>query len=215
VENLEQENHELKNRIRELEARLVGLGVDIKPSNFPDSNVGPVVDWNTGTGTNDGSALWGSGGPGSAGSYRSNTPVESTPRQHQETNIFRALPVFRAGCHGDNYLGVSSGSSYLSSIKGTALSVLGMEIDIADFTSPDLDEPFSTPPGDAYNKSYGSFLQSAFNVNPKMTKTALPARHNGLTYAEWYFRVINPYVPILHKPTFMTLVSSCYILLPY
>jgi hypothetical protein len=208
VENLEQENHDLKNRVRELEARLAGLGVDVKANNFHDSNAGPTVNWNSGPATNDTSALWGSGGPGSAGSYRSNTPVENTPRQHQETNIFRALPVFRAGCHGDNYLGISSGSSYLSSIKGTALSVLGMEIDIADFTSPDLDEPFSPPTGlDVYNKSYGSFLQSAFNVIPNMTKTELPARHNGLTYAEWYFRVINPYVPILHKPTFMTMVS--------
>ncbi|KAH0543578.1 hypothetical protein FGG08_002139 [Glutinoglossum americanum] len=210
VENLEQENHELKNRVRELEARLVGLGLDVKPSSFHDSNAPPAVDWQ-GAGANESSALWGgSGGPGSAGSYRSNTPVESTPRQHQETNIFRALPVFRAGCHGDNYLGVSSGSSYLSSIKGTALSVLGMEIDIADFTSPDLDEPFSSPSGDIYNKSYGAFLQSIFNVNPKMTKTALPARHNGLTYAEWYFRVINPYIPILHKPTFMALLTKVY-----
>ncbi|KAI9781309.1 MAG: hypothetical protein M1839_006102 [Geoglossum umbratile] len=213
VESLEQENHELKNRVRELEARLVGLGVDVKPSTFHDSNTSPAVDWNSGAGANDGSALWGSGGPGSSGSYRSATPVESTPRQHQETNFFRALPVFRAGCHGDNYLGISSGSSYLSSIKGTALSVLGMEIDIADFTSLDLDEPFSgSPPSgiDLYNKSYGSFLQSIFNVNPKMTKTALPARHNGLTYADWYFRVINPYVPILHKPTFMTLLTKIY-----
>ncbi|KAH0562847.1 hypothetical protein GP486_002534 [Trichoglossum hirsutum] len=211
VENLEQENHDLKNTIRELEARLAGLGVEVKPNNFHDSSAGPTVDWNSGPATNDGSTLWGSGGPGSTASYRSNTPVENTPRQHQETNIFRALPGFRAGCHGDNYLGISSGSSYLSSIKGTALSVLGMEIDIADFTSPDLDEPFSPPTGiDVYNKSYGSFLQSAFNVSPKMTKTALPARHNGLTYAEWYFRVINPYVPILHKPTFMTMLTKIY-----
>ena len=59
----------------------------------------------------------------------------------QETNMFRALPTFRAGCTGDNYLGVSPGNSNLSSIKGTTLSILGMEIDIADFDSLDMDEP--------------------------------------------------------------------------
>jgi hypothetical protein len=85
--------------------------------------------------------------------------------------MFR-LPEFRTGCTGDNYLGVSSGNSFLSSIRGTALNVLGMEIDIADFTSSDVDEPdqstFQVEP--LYNKSYQSFMQTAFNVNQSSTR---------------------------------------------
>lgn len=121
--------------------------------------------------------------------------------------MFRALPAFRAGCTGDNYLGVSPGNSNLSSIKGTALSILGMEIDIADFYSLDMDEPSSSAPhAQLYNKSYQAFLQSALNINPKIEKVDLPQRGDAMTYAVWYFRVLNPYMPLLHKPTFMKLV---------
>jgi hypothetical protein len=129
--------------------------------------------------------------------------------QQQETNMFRALPTFRAGCTGDNYLGVSPGNSNLSSIKGTALSILGMEIDIADFDSLDMDEPdASVFHPQLYNKSYQAFLQSALNINPRLDKVDLPSRSDGLIYAQWYFRVINPYLPLLHKATFMKLVSQ-------
>lgn len=84
-----------------------------------------------------------------------------------------------------------------------------MEIDIADFTSQDMDEPdteFLHP--QLYNKSYQAFLQSAFNINPSLEKVELPSRVDGLTYADWYFRVLNPYTPVLHKGTFMTTVRS-------
>lgn len=122
--------------------------------------------------------------------------------------MFRALPTFRAGCTGDNYLGVSPGNSNLSSIKGTALSILGMEIDIADFPSLDMDEPdASVFHPQLYNKSYQAFLQSALNINPRIEKVDLPPRSDGMMYAQWYFRAINAYLPILHKGTFIKLVS--------
>ena len=134
-------------------------------------------------------------------------PGNGLAGQQQEPNMFRALPTFRAGCTGDNYLGVSPGNSSLSSIKGTALSILGMEIDIADFDSVDMDEPDGFHP-QLYNKSYQAFLQSALNINPSLQKVDLPSRSEGLTYAQWYFRVINPYLPLLHKATFTKLVSQ-------
>jgi hypothetical protein len=156
-----------------------------------------------------GQQLW---GPSSGQSpYTSSAPGAGLGQTAQETNLFRALPTFRAGCIGDNYLGVSSGNSQLSSIKGTALSILGMEIDIANFTSNDMDEPdMNLAPGALFNKSYQAFLQSTFNVNPKMEKPALPGREEGFTYAQWYFRVLNPYCPILHKGTFMNLLARFY-----
>ena len=102
---------------------------------------------------------------------------------------------------------MSPGNSNLSPIKGTALSILGMEIDIADFESPDIDEPDAPSfHSQLYNKSYQAFLQSALNINPRLDKVELPEREKGITYAEWYFRVINPYMPLLHKPTFMRMV---------
>jgi hypothetical protein len=164
-----------------------------------------AYDYNAGTPQ---AQMW--NGSASTGAYPA---VQQATPTAQEANLFRALPAFRTGCTGDNYLGVSSGNSHLSSIKGTALSILGMEIDIADFTSTDMDEP---EPGShhpqLYNKSYQAFLQSCLNINPKIEKVDLPSRAEGLTYAQWYFRVINPYLPLLHKPTFIRLVCVAVLL---
>ncbi len=110
----------------------------------------------------------------------------------------------------DSYLGVSSSDSApLSSIKGTTLSILGATIDITAFDAPDMDEP---PPGTPigsplYNKSVMAFLQSCLNINPPMANVELPSRNDAFTYAEWYFLMISPFLPILHKPSFMQLVS--------
>jgi len=194
----------MQHRIRELEQRLIQGGADVKPSNdyhdapsssydYSQTSAGQPPSWNA-----------------AASSYTPpnghNTAVAG---QSQETNIFRALPAFRAGIPGDNYLGVSPGNSNLSSIKGTALSILGMEIDIADFESLDMDEPdASVFHPQLYNKSYQAFLQSALNINPRIEKVDLPSREEGFTYADWYFRVINPYLPLLHKPTFFKSVCQ-------
>ncbi|KAI9845552.1 MAG: hypothetical protein M1837_004649 [Sclerophora amabilis] len=210
VEGLEQRNHEMESRIRDLETRLMSMGVEVKNTVYPESNPAPIMDWSS-PGASTNSQFWGSNNVASSNAVVSyDSPGASTPRA-QETNMFRALPIFRTGCNGDNYLGVSSGNSYLSSIKGTALSVLGMEIDIADFQSSDMDEPSPTMfQPDLYNKSYQSYLQSAFNINPKIEKVDLPPRNEGITYAQWFFRVLSPYVPVLHKPSFMSLLTRVY-----
>jgi hypothetical protein len=189
----------MSNRIRELEQLLVQNGIEIKPSNiYHEPNIQSYNYQPQTTSQNGHAPVW----TANAGST-----IPALASTQQETNMFRALPKFRAGCTGDNYLGVSSGNSHLSSIKGTALSILGMEIDIADFTSQDMDEPDPTMfHPQLYNKSYQAFLQSALNINPRIEKMDLPSREEGLTYAQWYFRVLNPYLPILHKGTFMATV---------
>jgi hypothetical protein len=183
-----------------LEQRLIRTGAaDIKPSNgYQTSNYEYAQAL---------SNVQRPAYPSSSTAYQQ--PGNALTAQQQETNVFCTLPTFRAGCTGDNYLGVSPGNSNLSSIKGTALSILGMEIDIADFDSIDMDEPnASVFHPQLYNKSYQAFLQSSLNINTRIEKAELPSREDGLTYAEWYFRVINPYLPLLHKPTFMNLVSQ-------
>lgn len=111
----------------------------------------------------------------------------------------------------DGYLGVSSDSAPLSSIKGTMLSILGTTIDLTSFDAPDMDEP---PPGTPigsplYNKSVMAFLQSALNINPPggLGNVDLPSKQDAFTYAEWYFLMVSPFLPILHKPSFLQLVS--------
>ncbi|KAG9249253.1 fungal-specific transcription factor domain-containing protein [Calycina marina] len=125
---------------------------------------------------------------------------------------FQASQSFRVGTDiGDTFLGLSTGNAHLSHIGGTVLSVFGMEIDLAGFPSMDMDDPnkHSFYPR-LYNKSYQSFLQTALNVNERIEKVDLPPRTQGLSFAEWYFRALNPYSPLLHKPTCMKLILSMY-----
>jgi hypothetical protein len=115
----------------------------------------------------------------------------------------------------DSYLGVSWDSAPLSSIKGTTLSILGATIDIALSDAPDMDEP---PPGapagsPLYNKSVVAFLQSTTNINPPLGNVELPSKQDAFTYAEWYFLMIWPFLPILHKPSFLNLVGCALSLL--
>ena len=207
VNDLQQEHTQLEQQVKHMQYTIQALQEQLRQngitpkasagyldqgaSNAPSYNYNPApaVAWNA-----------------SNSSY-SSQPGNNYSSPQQETNMFRALPPFRSGCTGDNYLGVSPGNSNLSSIKGTALSILGMEIDIADFNSVDMDEP-TTFQQALYNKSYQAFLQSALNINPSIPKVDLPERDLGLTYAAWYFRVINPYLPLLHKPTFFKIVSN-------
>lgn len=190
VEGLEQQNQDMQARIQELEQRLMQNGLAIKPSNGYKSSTTPTPAW------------------GASTSPYASQPVEALRTPQPDSTLFHALPSSRTGCTGDNYLGVSFGNPNLS-LKGTALSILGMEIDITDFDSPDMDEPDpSVFHPQLLNKSYQAFLRTTLNVNPRIEKVDLPSRTDGLTYAEWYFRALNAYFPILHKPTFMKTVSS-------
>lgn len=174
-------------------------GLDIKPSTGFHPTPVPNYDYNAPAST---SRAW------SVSDLPFNSQQGGALRAPlHDANLFHALPSSRTGCTGDNYLGVSFGNPNLS-VKGTALSILGMEIDIADFDSPDMDEPDpSVFHPQLYNKSYQSFLQSVLNVNTRIEKVDLPTRSVGMTYAKWYFGVINPYFPILHGPTFFKTVS--------
>lgn len=133
-------------------------------------------------------------------------PLQTDTLQ-QETTPSQSLEALTPGTCGSNYLGVL-GNSKLSAIKGTALTILGMKIDIADFDSFDMDEPKDCTNIDPelYNKSYQSFLQTAFNVNHKIAHAELPSREEAFQLAGCYFRALNPYSPIIHEPSFMALV---------
>lgn len=204
VAGLEQQNQDLQDRIEGLEKHLMRNGIDVGPSNEQNSTV-------HGSEINQPSSTIQLTAFGTAGATYTSQPGEGRQALQPETGLFLAPPSSHtdyAGWTGEDYLGVSLGNPTLS-IKGTALSILGMEIDIAGFDSPDTDEPdtadFHTP---LYNKSYQAFIRTVLNVNPRLEKVDLPSRVEGMMYADWYFRVVNAYFPILHKPTFLTMVSS-------
>ncbi|KAI6884397.1 hypothetical protein KC360_g4276 [Hortaea werneckii] len=114
------------------------------------------------------------------------------------------LPEFRQGCIGDNYLGVASSNNWLSPIEGTSLALFGTKIDLTEFLPP-------SPNAEADGLSYESFLKHAFNKSsPPPPKPELPSFEEYKMYADVYFVGIQPFIPILHKPDFMSMVRKMY-----
>ncbi|SPQ17596.1 47c71b1c-bf47-4f37-96ba-12ec30c024a3 [Thermothielavioides terrestris] len=208
LQQLEREKGAMLVHIRELEKLLENNGVEVRPWQWPgytttyppgvtsDALGNPVQDPSSKDQWHQVGLVWvKNGGQKGSSNARAYTPW--------------SLPAPRPT---DSYLGVSSDTAPLSSIKGTMLSILGATIDLTSFDAPDMDEP---PPGTPigsplYNKSVMAFLQSALNVNPPLGNVELPAKKDAFTYAEWYFRMVSPFLPILHKPSFLQLLTRIY-----
>ena len=214
VQSLERRVRKLEYRNNQMSHRLRNSGIHFTASDSDETehNAAPLLEWNE-TQETPSKRVW--QGQQHKQSPESHAPSHHPPN-HRSPGEFNPdvaplhLPHYSGNLAGNNYLGVSSGNSFLSSIRGTSMNVFGMQIDLADYMSADLDEPEPATSSNqpVYNKSYHAFVHSAFSANPKMASMKLPPRDQGILYAEWYFRVINPYLPILHKPTFFTLVSS-------
>ncbi|KAH8723767.1 hypothetical protein GQ44DRAFT_728346 [Phaeosphaeriaceae sp. PMI808] len=111
---------------------------------------------------------------------------------------FRPLPRFRHGSIGDNYLGVGMGDPSLSHIRGTSLSIFGIEINITDYMIGEAEYESSI-------MSYASLLKLSLggeHVDP----VPLPPYKSLNDYATWYLRSLNPYTMLVHKPALLDLV---------
>lgn len=213
VQSLEHQLEDLQRRNRELEGRLLSLGEDVKPyTEYTDPATIPLLRWHEDQKLGN-RPSWEASSLGASASNRGANTFSSTTANASASSAPEVppprLPDFRSGLAGNNYLGVSTGNSLLSSIRGTSMNVLGMEIDLADYMSADVDEPEAPLAGvrPVYNKSYRAFIQTAFGTSPKLSKVELPPRSEGMNYAHVYFRVTNPYLPIVHKPSFLATVS--------
>ncbi|PFH62170.1 hypothetical protein XA68_14839 [Ophiocordyceps unilateralis] len=109
------------------------------------------------------------------------------------------------------HLGVGPDSAPLSSVHGTKLSLLGTTIDTMSFDAPDVDEPGhgAHPGAPLYNKSVQAFLQSCMRVNPPI-QPGLPSRDEAFNLADNYFLAIASFMPVLHKPSFLHLLTRIY-----
>jgi hypothetical protein len=190
------------NHIRELEKLLQNNGVEVRPWEWPNysTTYPPATYDSVGTPVNASRDQWQLvGSVWVKGEAADKKPASSGMTRY---SLLESRPT-------DNYLGIgTSDSAPLSSIKGTTLSILGTTIDITSFDAPDMDEP---PPGTPigsplYNKSVMAFLQSVLNINPQLDNVDLPSRSDAFTYAEWYFLMVSPFLPVLHKPSFLQLV---------
>lgn len=203
MQELEREKNGMLAHIGDLEKMLRDSGIEVKPwqgavwAQYPPDvavdDVGRAIDDASPKGdwTKVGS-LW----VKSAAAKPPRHPVPNFPRSQWQSRPEQS------------HLGVGPDNAPLSSIRGTKLSLLGTSIDTTSFDAPDMDEPGQDAHASAplYNKSVQAFLQSCMGVNPPV-QVALPPRDQAFTYAEWYFMAIGVFLPVLHKPSFMRLVS--------
>lgn len=197
IQELERDKTSLKTRIRDLENLLRDKGVEVKPL-APRS---PVVDRDDDRRDSE----WRKYGSLLIKTHASKKEGASAGRAHSVPFFSHTKLESRPE---DSGLNVGWDSKPLSSIRGTKLSIMGMTIDTAELEAPDSDEPpaESTVAEPLYNKSLHALLRSVFGVNPPM-QLDLPTKEEAFQYTEWYFLIMSRYLPVLHKPSYMALVS--------
>ncbi|KAK4953079.1 hypothetical protein LTR10_008785 [Elasticomyces elasticus] len=183
TETLEYENHNLKLYVEELQSQLKQNALDIPAPPLPAQYMQPA--------------------PVYAGQWEA--PQQNNGYQHAErqSSVSALLPEFRAGSIGDNYLGVASENIWLSPKEGTSLALFGTKIDIADFMPP-------ANSRDATAMSYNTFFSTAFGQTKSTHAPDLPPYDQCKTYAEWFFRSIQTFTPILHKPSFLHMLTRIF-----
>jgi hypothetical protein len=217
LQQLEREKTAMLDQIRDLEKLLHSNGIEVRPFEWSpyESSYPPGLSFdNMGNPVQDPSAKdqWAQIGSLWVKNYGSkphyvptgySTDHSTGASQYSRLSLLETRPT-------EGYIGVLTDNSPLSSIKGTKLSILGTTIDITSFDAPDMDEalPGKEPGSPLYNKSLMAYLQSTLGVNPKLKDVDLPSRHDAFTYSEWYFLLIYPFMPVLHKPSFLKLVSG-------
>lgn len=187
TEAMETENTYLRAHLADLQAQLKDMGVEPRPpptyNNMPWPHVAPTADtpdWPTNQ------------------RRPSASPLPSTYAPAGDSIEGRSLPEFKYGSIGDNYLGVASGDSLLSHIRGTSLSVFGHEIDITDFVHEGVD--YESSP-----MSYHTLVKITLG-SLRIDPVPLPPYESLREWATWYLRSLNPYTMLVHKPAFMDLI---------
>lgn len=193
MQELERDKNGMVSHIRQLEKLLLQNGVQVKPwqeeSEAPESptNEPPqVTEW-----AQVGS-LW-------------------VKNYTQKSSYSPRFPRSKVESRSESR-GTAAGRTVapLNSMRGTKFTVLGSTVDTSSFPVPDVDEP--EDPTDAtplYNKSCYAFYQTTSNVS-RPVEVELPPREEAFKYSHWYFMTVSVFVPVVHQPTFMTLLEKVY-----
>lgn len=197
MQELERDKNGMVSRIRELEKLLQENGVEVKPyqeekaDSGTESSEPPPSEPETSEWAQIGS-LWVKNYTKKK-TYSPRFPRSQLESRSESKGTVAGRPV-----------------APLNMMRGTKLTFLGTTIDTSSFPVPDVDEP--EDPNDTtplYNKSAQAFVQTAMGVNP-LVHVDLPSRQEAFTYADWYFMTIGAFIPVLHRPTFMKLLTSMY-----
>jgi len=124
-------------------------------------------------------------------------PINDDPRRIRSS----ALPDFKSDDVGNNYLGVGSVNEWPMPITGTRHALFGMHIDLKDFEPEHADERTRA-------MSYNSFYEYTLRGRQHQVKPPpLPEYRQLRSIVEWYFKSLNCWHPILHKPTFLEMID--------
>ena len=201
TEAVEQDNNALRHELYELQQQLRDNGIEPKqPTPYVPARDSYTSQWSQQP-TAYGQQWSGQNSGPSSAKIEGAERVYKSPSQ---PNVF-ALPAFRAGCHGDNYLGVSSRNSLVSPVKGTSLSVFGMDVDLADFSTEDQEENHSPT---SYTKLLSSLSHGSPSFEPPPKAQLPPTYTECIEFASTYLAVLNPWLPVLHQPALLQLVST-------
>lgn len=114
-----------------------------------------------------------------------------------------AVPKFQIGNNADNYV-ANPANSLLSPINGTSLSLFGMQLDLADYMAPDNNGEMD----EISRRVFMDFVLRQDQATKIGRNADLPRDLSECeTYATWYLGIVNSWLPVLHKPTFINLVS--------
>ncbi|KIV99643.1 hypothetical protein, variant 1 [Verruconis gallopava] len=184
ADQLETENANLKSRLHELQQKLAEFGVPLSPDAFNGEAVGSEDiqqhhDSLAGSGTlSDGDRR-----PSFASSA--------------EMSIWQK--------HMNNLTGGMSSNPAFSMLRGTTLSLFGMQIDLAEFAEDlnDIDSP----------QTFSGFIYciNASNTREHLHPPPLPPNlKQAREYAGWFFKFLNAYTPILDKREMDKLLVEVY-----
>ncbi|KAJ0122004.1 hypothetical protein J7T55_002515 [Diaporthe amygdali] len=206
LQQLEREKKDMMTRLRDMEKLLEDKGVQIRPWQWtPPYGLTTPFDQDTDPGKDQWTqffSLW-----VKDSNRQSQKASNNYSAGQQSISAFQNIDPRKI----DARLGTNTENAPLSSINGTQLSILGTTIDITSFNAPDVDGPPMGLPSNTplYNKSLQSFINSVSKVNPPLD-VHLPAREEAFSYSEWFFVMLGPFMPVLHKPSFLRLLSRIY-----
>lgn len=122
------------------------------------------------------------------------SPSTHTPRQHA------IPPMIFEGVDGDN---LHSGP-----VNGTKVDIFDGEVDIAGFQCLDMEE-YDEDLIPKFNNSKTSIVNTMCGVQ-RIDDPKLPSKEQALKYANHYLVFMWPYVPIVHRSSFIKLVNKFY-----
>ena len=202
LQRLERNATDQITNIRVLEARLRSLGEEVQSYEEPYPTTAHLFGTPSATlGDRGSSEVW------EAEARTDNVPpaIPSSLYTSQTAGSpILPLPDLRSGL-ADKYLGIST-SPTNNSTHGAKLSLLGWELNISNFT-PDASDETNNSSFQPYNRSYKSFIATMFGGS-RVRSPDLPSKNDAVELANIFFSMLGAFTPILHKPTFMTLVKS-------